>query len=161
MLFDKNMTATQFEEKFPELYAEVFNLGKSNGIAFQVSAIEELKKENSLLKKNEKILSMGKKLNKITFSESLINSEKSMEDCLTELIEAPEDKPAAAGIAAEVFLSTAPPAAGQGETEIDVTDQDQAKAFVAKKYSLTKRSEITQRARRDFPSLFVDLPKIN
>jgi hypothetical protein len=155
MLFDKNLTEEMFKEKCPELYNSIIEKSKNEGIKESQEKSKEIfdkkdKEMNSILREN-KLLKMGHKMNKINKAMEFINTNKSYEVCLEELINAKEE--ISQSISEKVFQKTAPPIAGNSGTENEVTTFEEAKEFVKNKYSLTKISEIAKKARREFPEL--------
>lgn len=161
----KDATLEQVKEQRTDLYDAVYALGveatneekdeKIAGLTKQVTEFEKEKAERIEKETNEKLIrDSAKKLGQIDKGEELIAKGTSVQEALTVLINANEDKGADAAAA---FAATAPAAAGDpSSSELDLEqpkNQEQARQFCMKKYNCTKK-DAWRHARSDFSELF-------
>lgn len=171
-MFPAKMTLETLKSKYPELHAE-----------FQTSLMSEAKETLSLeyaaklsesnsnaakLDRENKILKACIKAGAMDQVDALCASEASVEDVYLSLLSRAPAAPAVPesaapaepsaqepGFMSKVFSKTAPPPAGANSGEAaEVSTQEQAKAYVRDKFSLTSISSIAKQARRSFPELF-------
>jgi len=158
MLLGKDMTVQQFQEKFPELYSQIVsettNAVKATCEAGFATERNALKADLAKANRQNKIMSMATKLCKVEASQAIIDSDMSVEDAYVALVDAPADKEGKS-FSAKVFEGTSTEPVGNGGENAEVSNAEQAKAYVAEKFKLTSKSEITKKARREFPKFFV------
>ncbi|MCK9428356.1 MAG: hypothetical protein M0P92_06715 [Acholeplasmataceae bacterium] len=136
-----------------EVYNSILELGQKT----RDTEVQDLKNENQKLKDEAKIRQTAHKLGIFDKADEVIGKKLSLADSLSLLVDESLKASADSNELSGTFEKTAPPAAGAGseDSDVSVKTQEQAYDYVKKTYDLKNKKEIIRRARREFPNIFM------
>jgi len=154
----KDATVEDLKADNPELYQQIVAETTATVQANcqgQISALQaQIAESDAQAKRAKGIRASALKLGQVAEGEVLVASDKSLEDCLVELISGTHE---ASGDLGNAFAATAPVAAGSAAaSELDLPEpktQEAAMQYCLKKYGCSKR-EAWAKASLDFAELF-------
>jgi hypothetical protein len=171
MMFPAKMSLAELQAKFPNLQSEMLTQVKAEASQEATAPLAaknaELQETVNKLSRDNKIMQACVKADRADTMEELLASDNSVEDAYLILLSEPKKEQSAADGSGSQFMkqvfqqTAAEPAGNNGNdpSSEEVLTQTQAEASVAKRFNLTKRSDILKKARREYSSLYSPLSR--
>lgn len=145
----KKASLEDVKKENPELFAEIFEAGKAEGL----KEVSSLKEENQKLTEHAQIMDKAYSLGLSNDGKKLISEGKGLTEALISLIDL---KVSGKGESTELkgtFEKTTPPAAGSGEksTKTEPKTWEEAKMIVKENNPSMSKVELLRETRKQFP----------